>query len=367
MRARSSSSFAGEAVLVSCLTCAFVFAVAYGRGSPLAGHAGTVAAFTAPVLLLRPPNGTSGRDGQLVAASRTEQTIFAIFIWLLVEFSLWPSRASDSSFSHVSACLQNLAACLKRLAEHDASLFASSLGGDFENKQPYDGTLTVASLRSVSNSIATARKHISAAQLEPEFWRPSFPSTFVGIVVDRVEATLAHCITAHRALSLAISAPLKYSESCRGAFLLVPIREAVVSFTKVLAAAITAIANSFNLATSLTSQTAVTSTGGSADEVFNSLAALKRSSKVFYDYYDGLCCGLQASYYERTKGSTSCADIMPNFEVQVTNALVSSLLSLSKDIESLEEACADLYERQRPLTLSSASKSTKRAAAASLV
>lgn len=47
-------------------------------------YAGTVAAFTAPVLMLAPPNVETSADATDLAYARIEQTLLGIVIWLVV-------------------------------------------------------------------------------------------------------------------------------------------------------------------------------------------------------------------------------------------------------------------------------------------
>jgi hypothetical protein len=65
-------------------------------GSPVSGYAGTVAAFTVPVLLLMPPGVNSPAEEQRLAVARFEQTILGILIWLAVELAL-PKLACTSA------------------------------------------------------------------------------------------------------------------------------------------------------------------------------------------------------------------------------------------------------------------------------
>mmetsp|Transcript_16619 Transcript_16619/g.63203 ORF Transcript_16619/g.63203 Transcript_16619/m.63203 type:complete len:1310 (-) Transcript_16619:8-3937(-) len=84
--------------LLVFLLCLFVFAAAYVRSSPTHSYAGTVAAFTAPVLMLalNDPN------------TRIEHTVVGIFIFVAVDTIVFSKQSTTLARSKLVAVLENL-------------------------------------------------------------------------------------------------------------------------------------------------------------------------------------------------------------------------------------------------------------------
>ena len=124
----TSLSESAGAVLTTVLLVTFVTASGYVRGSTSYSYAGTVAAFTAPVLMLSPPNVDSGEDATSLAYSRIEQTILGIAVWLVVEFGLWPKLASESALDATMASLKSASSVMAALCHVDMA----ALDGAYE-------------------------------------------------------------------------------------------------------------------------------------------------------------------------------------------------------------------------------------------
>ncbi len=157
--------------------CIFVAIASFFRGSTSAGHAGTVAAFTVPVLLLS--SFSASLEEEIIVFRRIEETIFAIVIWLVVEFAFWPQRAGFASLGAVVNSLEALALSLRKLQHFDMDSSCSEPLAEAPDiiSRPYDEAQVAATLVAVSSKVSLARRLVAAAEQEPECWRRPFPAT----------------------------------------------------------------------------------------------------------------------------------------------------------------------------------------------
>jgi len=88
---------AASAWATSFLLVAFVCAAAFVRGSSSYSYAGTVAAFTAPVIMLAPPlSADDPEEQERLAQSRIEQTLLGISVRLFERELKGPDEAQNA-------------------------------------------------------------------------------------------------------------------------------------------------------------------------------------------------------------------------------------------------------------------------------
>jgi len=123
------------------------------------------------------------------------QTILGILVWLVVEFGVWPKRATDEALRACADCVGGLTECLRVLDSDDLVALATSfqsLNGhgddkDGASRQGPSGESPVkldALIGALSARVALARRLAVAAEREPELWRAPFPGVDVVGVLD---------------------------------------------------------------------------------------------------------------------------------------------------------------------------------------
>ena len=170
-------------------------------------------------------------------------------------------------------------------------------------------------------------------------------------VLDKIESSVAHATTSHRAMAMATSV----ARECRAkfnahpfhdSFLLSPMCSTVCEFTRTLVEFVDGISKTS--AASLKSFSTMKDIYGDRELGLlyeeHRKNSLVLSETVFYSKFDASCRSLQARYLLKESGVNR--PMMSNIEVQVINALVSSHLRLRKDLSALDDAIAELIDIQ---------------------